>query len=348
MVLVVVAGVLVALIRGLNQGSPASHDVAGPGTGPSAGAPGQLTGPGGTAGPSAGPNASPGASATAGPGATPGASAGPSAKHPGGGPTGSGPRPSSSGPGQQPPTPTLAGWPDASNTGVPSGTALATVSGDLTIKTSGTVVSGKDIHGCVNVQANNVTIKNSRITCPGAYGIRGFNGGTDYTGLKIQDSELDGQNSGFSGVGYSNFTALRLNIHGFENGFALGANVTIQDTYVHDLKLADGGHPDDIQTVDGGDNYVIEHNTLIAPVTNSAIALCCTSGDMVSNVLIDNNYLAGGGWTLYCPRQSTPGVRITNNKFGPANFGPAASCGPPGVAEFTGNVYASNGKPVPD
>jgi hypothetical protein len=240
-----------------------------------------------------------------------------------------------------------AGWPNATNTGVPRGTTLTRITGDLTIDTAGTVVSGKDIRGCIFVEANNVTIKNSKITCADAYGIRGFNNGTDFTGLKIQDSELDGEDQGFTGIAYSNFTALRLNIHGFENGFALGAHDTIQDTYVHDLKTGDSLHPDDIQTNDDGTDYTIVHNSLLAPVTNSAISLCCSDGTMNSNVLIDNNYLAGGGWTLYCPRMATTGVRVTNNLFGPANFGPTSACGPPGVATFSGNTFAGDGKPVP-
>jgi hypothetical protein len=240
-----------------------------------------------------------------------------------------------------------AGWPTAATTGVPGGTALTRVDGDLTVDTPGTVVQGKDIRGCVNVRADNVTIRASKITCPGAYGIRGFNDGTDFKNLRIEDTELDGQNQGFTAIAYSNFTALRLNIHGFENGFALGDDVTITDSYVHDLKLGDGLHPDDIQTNEGGTGYTIRHNSLLAPVTNSAIALCCTDGQMVSDVFIDDNYLAGGGWTLYCPRKAATGNRVTNNRFGPAHFGPASSCGPPGVSEFTGNTFTADGKPVP-
>ena len=55
--------------------------------------------------------------------------------------------------------------PDASNTGVPSGTALTRYTGPLTITTDGTIISNADIYGDLKVQARNVIIRNSRLHC---------------------------------------------------------------------------------------------------------------------------------------------------------------------------------------
>src|SRR5471032_2131868 len=53
--------------------------------------------------------------------------------------------------------------PGPGNTGVPAGTALKVMDGNLTITTAGATYSGLDIHGFVSVQAPDVTIKDSVI-----------------------------------------------------------------------------------------------------------------------------------------------------------------------------------------
>src|ERR1700712_329396 len=51
--------------------------------------------------------------------------------------------------------------PGATNTGVPVGTRLTVVNGDLNVTKNGTVIDSMDIHGFVKINANNVTIKRS-------------------------------------------------------------------------------------------------------------------------------------------------------------------------------------------
>ena len=62
-------------------------------------------------------------------------------------------------------SPGSCGYPDPAynNVGVPAGTAL-TPSGSINVTTAGAVIDGKDVTGEITVSANNVTIKNSRIT----------------------------------------------------------------------------------------------------------------------------------------------------------------------------------------
>src|SRR5262249_58867725 len=72
--------------------------------------------------------------------------------------------------------PSQCGYPDETNTGVPPGTTLTQVNGDIDVKVDGTVIDGQDIHGCVRVQAANVTIRNSKVSCPSFITIAGFSG----------------------------------------------------------------------------------------------------------------------------------------------------------------------------
>ena len=55
------------------------------------------------------------------------------------------------------------GFPDARNTGVPAMVTLVRSAG-LTIDTPGTVIEGLDIQGMVTIDANDVTLKNCRVT----------------------------------------------------------------------------------------------------------------------------------------------------------------------------------------
>src|SRR5262245_3590368 len=149
----------------------------------------------------------------------------------------------------------VTAWPDATNTGVPAGTQLATVNGNLTIKTAGTVIDSQFIQGCVAVSAPGVIIRRSRIRCTSSYAVLS----SGYTGerLLIEDSEIDclasdGRATRTTAIGDNNFTARWLNIHGCENGFDVDDDVTIQDSWIHDL-LDDpvNAHTDGIQIAIG-------------------------------------------------------------------------------------------------
>ena len=59
-------------------------------------------------------------------------------------------------------SPHSCGYPDPTNTGVPAGVPLV-ASGSLTINQPGTVVSGLQVTGSIDVLASNVTIENTRV-----------------------------------------------------------------------------------------------------------------------------------------------------------------------------------------
>ncbi len=220
------------------------------------------------------------------------------------------------------PNPSGCGFPDATNTGVPAGTPLHVVNGDLYVTTAGQVITGAEVHGCVFVQADNVTIRDSKVNCRENYGIRGFASGKDFFDLTLIDDEIDCGATNTTGVAYAHFTALRLNIHGCENGFAISDDATIRDTYVHNLFTGNGAHADGAQLTDGAGGITFEHNTLVAPLSNSAIIMWTQDDPQNHDVLVDRNLLVGGGWTLYCPRMDANNVRITEQPVRPVQFRP--------------------------
>jgi hypothetical protein len=235
----------------------------------------------------------------------------------------------------------LSPWPDATNTGVPPGTTLTVVNGDVNITTPNTVIDAEDIRGCVSVNASGVVIKRSKISCPAFLTVSNnsksiYHDGYTGPGLLVEDSEvtcLDGNGVPTNGtaIGDNNFTVRRLNIHGCENGFDVDLNADIEDSYIHDLFQSAQAHTDGLQSADGS-NLTINHNTIYGdspgcPNTDgsgcagtSAINInncdpaqrtCPTS----SNTTVSNNLIAGGAYTLYCPIKPTVNFKVLNNHF---------------------------------
>jgi hypothetical protein len=257
----------------------------------------------------------------------------------------------------------LPQYPDASCTGVPANTPLTVFNGLLTINNNGTVIDGQDIHGCVVVNASNVIIRNTRIDCPKAqsnYAILIPDNGATSNRLTIEDTDISCDENNGTGISEAAFVARRLNIHGCENGFDLNQYVTIEDSYIHDLvEVGADPHTDGIQfgaghfvggnVVAGVLNITIRHNTIYVPHGTSAIISNWDGSD--TNVLIQNNLLAGGAYTLYCEQMGSHGTnyQVINNHFSRIFFptvgayGPSADCHD---ETYSGNVYHETGQPV--
>jgi hypothetical protein len=199
-------------------------------------------------------------------------------------------------------------------------------SGDLRIDTPGVVIEGLDIQGTVMINANDVTLKNCKVT-GASWAVINITSGK--TGVVVQDCEINGLSAegvrGISGQG----TFLRNNIHHTEDGiYLIASNIAmlIQDNYIHDLQSDwSGPHYDGIATDGGVSNITIRHNTIINKHGQvSAIMLSNLFGS-VTNVTVDNNWLEGGGYTVYSDGQfnggTISGVSFTNNYLGKGKYG---------------------------
>src|SRR5262245_20063920 len=111
-----------------------------------------------------------------------------------------------------------SGFPDATNTGVPAGVTL-TSSGGLVINTPGVVIEGLDIRGTVTVSADNVTLKNCKISSS-SWAVINITSGT--TGVTIENCDINGLGgNGTRGISVgadAQGTFLRNNIHNVEDG----------------------------------------------------------------------------------------------------------------------------------
>jgi hypothetical protein len=235
---------------------------------------------------------------------------------------------------------TTTAWPDATSTGVSAGVTLTPYNGDLVINTAGAVISGLDIHGTVFINAPNVTLENCKVTTEAFYAVRVATG---VTGAVVQHNEINGVGSGNDGdygiMGQGKFIAN--NIYNVENGIGVdGGNTLIQDNYIHDLIASGSPHYDGISIDGKNSDITIRHNTVINEHTQTSAVMIDNYFGPVSNVVVDNNLLYGGGYNIYSSSQfeggSVTGVSVTNNHMGGGYWGPTAFTGNSPV--YTGNV----------
>jgi len=238
--------------------------------------------------------------------------------------------------------------PSPFNTG-PSGNLTA--SGGMTITTDGAVIENLDISRTVSIKANNVTIRNCRIAVTtDFYGIQCTFG---YTGLLIEDCEITGMQS--SGVYGSNFTIRRSYIHNSgADAFKPTENFVIESCYITDLGYIDMAHADGIQMIVGS-NGLVRWNTFdMKPeednFRNSICIFVSTANGPIDNVVIDGNWINGGGWSIQIRDKGRgygvpTNVAITNNKFGRDHlFGIFVA---DGSITTHGNVWEDTGAPAP-
>jgi hypothetical protein len=233
----------------------------------------------------------------------------------------------------------------------PSNAALLQQSGPITITTPGQVVENINVSGTITVAANNVTLRNFR-----AQNVLQQSGNG---GLLMEDGEIYG-GAGYTGDGmdWANYTMRRMNVHNTFDGVKAHGNVLIESSWIHDLNEFKGAqygaggysHNDGVQ-VSAGSNITIRGSRLERTGFNSAIFVDSDQGP-ISNVLIENNYLDGGGFTLYsiqsrsAPQFGVPtNVVVQNNVFGSDHLFDYAELG--GGATWTNNTNAAGAQIQP-
>jgi hypothetical protein len=243
----------------------------------------------------------------------------------------------------------------------------------MTIRTSGTVIDGLDVNGCIIVRASNVTIKNTRVRQNGEC----WGGAIDtdygpYGGILIQDVEVDGRrmNGGAPIIGAAGYTCIRCNVHDGGHGFHMTKDVVIVDSWVHDLWGSGGAHNDGVLS-NGGSNFVVRHNTLLCDVgfpgndspgggCSGAVALFGDFGQ-VDDVLVEDNLFVGGAYCVFAgsgynkPYPNSTNIRFVNNQFGRQSpswdqcgiYGPYTGWANNHGNVWSGNTWLDTGQPIP-
>jgi hypothetical protein len=249
-----------------------------------------------------------------------------------------------------PTPPPPSGDPDrpwAHNTG-PSNRGALVPRGGMTITTNGAVYENIDVTGDIWIDADNVTIRNFRVNASGKiYGINVLDG---HKGVLLEDGEIYNMSS--AAILGTGFTARRLHIHD-SSGDAIKAQgsstgpTLVEYCFIEKLGSGAEAHADGDQTR-GGSNITFRYNNIYLPSpgkpgypgapykTNAAFMLQLG----ISNFVIENNWLNGGNYTIYC---QSSGIYVRNNIFGSSyQYGPVdGTC-----AEWSGNVWEDTGLPL--
>jgi Bacterial TSP3 repeat len=260
------------------------------------------------------------------------------------------------------PNPSACGFPDVENTGprVAAGD-LQLVNSNVTLDRPGQIYENKDVHGCITVTAANITVRNVRITgCGGVFGPPAGNA----MGLLLEDVEIDDDGDLFGTQCCSNFTARRVFFHNGGDCVTAEANVTVEDSFCtmgpdhDDDGWADStdfcndpeAHFDGFQSDFTMSNVTFHHNTIRNPCNQTSAILIGHVGPTSRDIVIDQNLMAGGGYTVYCEDlgRDVPRQILTNNRFSrvffpnAGSFGPTTSCATPDVLA-AGNVWDNTG-----
>jgi hypothetical protein len=238
---------------------------------------------------------------------------------------------------------------------VKPGSQLVPKKGEILVRQNGAVIQNIDLVGDIRVEANNVVIRNVRVSAPQSSDIDqwGILQWVGYSGLTVEDSEIGGRSDTELRQAVMNagglVTVLRCNIHGMSKKGVYTSQGDIEDNYIHDpywFAAADGEI--DMVRIDGspdpGTSLLIKHNALIdTTTTNSAISLFEADGGTPSHVTVEDNYMATDGWAIYAGGQTaaTTDIVVKDNVFWTKfkdGYGYLTQWNPHGA----GNVWSGN------
>ena len=264
--------------------------------------------------------------------------------------------------------PHACGFPDATSTGVPSGTALRSVPGQVSsgpgwhfnpeggyvmVTAPDTVLSGLSIPCTLEIDASDVTVQDVQVVTGGNFGISLRH----TTGVTIEDSTISGQNLTSGRVNsaiddvYGDSTGIVIknnDISRFRTGVQVSTGL-IAGNYIHDPGYIHGDHTNGIYVAGTAEPLTIYGNTIFNNLgqTDDINLAASTSRQDVANKMVVGNLLAGGGYSIYgggVREGRTSNIVIKDNEFGRlyypegGQYGPAAYFNP----RQAGNVWSGN------
>ncbi|HEY3904375.1 MAG TPA: hypothetical protein VGM14_10765 [Streptosporangiaceae bacterium] len=269
-------------------------------------------------------------------------------------------------------SPGSCGFPDASNTGVPSGTTLKTVGtgagqvssgtgwtlttgGWVAVTGAGATLSGLNIPYGVVITANNVTLNNDKIVAGGTAAIgvslRHTSGDT------IQNTTIAGVDAGANRITagikdiYSDSTGLTVNhcdISLWETGVQVESGL-IENNYIHDPGFIAGDHTNGVMSNGGTTQLTITHNTIFNSRSQTDDIGLFQDFSAQANRTITNNLLAGAGYSIYGGNTKpsygpTSNIVITGNVFATNYYPTGGANGPVAYYNTTGqgNQFKNN------
>ncbi len=131
-----------------------------------------------------------------------------------------------------------------------------------------------------------------------------------------------------------------------------GENIAMSNSYVHALANPPGAHVDGFQC-NSECSSTLRHNTILNSWGQTAAVALFADFGTPRNTTIEDNLLAGGGYSIYGGSTSATGIRVVRNRLARTYFDKGGLFGPVtafavGNAgnEWSGNVWDDTGAPV--
>ena len=120
----------------------------------------------------------------------------------------------------------------------------------------------------------------------------------------------------------------------------MGGRSSLTDSYIHDLASFEGAHNDAVE-VNGAGAVRIEGNTILNSNSQTSVIMISAGGSANAGVLIRDNLLGGGGYTVYGD-DAARGITVTGNAFSTRYFAKGGYWGPVAYWSGVGNVWSGN------
>jgi hypothetical protein len=202
------------------------------------------------------------------------------------------------------------GFPNASNTGVPSGTVLTDINGDYHARTPGEHVTGKRVKGRVVVEANGVVVEKSEVW-------NGVYNDDRQASFTVVDTTI-GVPNGCAGttMGDSNYIAIRVYARNVSEGPRdSGDNILVRDSFIKLCSKDPSDHSDGFQGYVGGRNVQVLHNTIDQRgVITAAVNAPVFIADGSKEVILRDNLLMSGTMTIRVYAVAGGRYEVTGNR----------------------------------
>jgi PKD domain len=265
--------------------------------------------------------------------------------------------------------PSACGYPDATNTGVPAGTALKSESENITVNKAGTTIKDIALDAEISVEANNTTIEDSEITvegtqtCGKSCGGRGIWIKPGVTGTVIKNVTCHG--AAATGVNVTQYCIMSNDsdttiehLHAYYCTECLAGAMDLSESFIDETGATiPEEHYEDIYYGGGAGPLIVNHNTMLNPNGQTAVVFASVDFGDQTTLTITNNLMAGGGYMIYGGTSGSGGkvvgpVTITGNRFSrkyypEGGYYGVASYLEDSVTTWSGNVWDETLQTVP-
>ncbi|QIX27856.1 hypothetical protein ncot_15605 [Nocardioides sp. JQ2195] len=229
------------------------------------------------------------------------------------------------------------GWPTKETSGA-HGT-LRSIQG-RTITRDGAVLRNVRVNGQLTIMADDVVLDNVYVKTSSAYGVLVYG-----HRAKVRDTTIEGTPgptlAGLVAYEGGSFVARRIHVFRTEDGVRMASNCILTDSLIHGLRGSPESHFDAV-TADGYTGWRILRNRILNHHSQTAAVWVGDPRYRDSAGLLKNNFIAGGGYSIYGGPGQRAGIRVIDNTFSTKHFPRSGYWGPVAYWESSGNTWSGN------